>query len=80
MQRKTQIIFFHDKAIISVKEFFKIVHHREKNVQNICGKECQNDFFCRSHRLLNIAHLFKKKLCRKNLVGCYRGNNRNSNN
>lgn len=66
---KHKIIFFHDKAIISVKEFFKIVHHWEKNVENICGKECQNEFFCRSHRLLNIAHLFKKNIVERILLG-----------
>ena len=78
--RKHNIIFIDNKAIISVKDFFKIVYHWEKNVEKICGSACQNEFFCRSHRLLNMTNLFKKKCCRKNHDGPYRGNNRNSNN
>ena len=37
---KHNIIFINDKAIISVKEFFKIVGHCLKNVEKICGSTC----------------------------------------
>ena len=49
------IVFIDDKAIISAKDFFKIVHHWGKNVENICGKTYQNDIFCRPDILLNLV-------------------------
>ena len=63
--RKHNIIFIDNKAIISVKGFFKKVCHWEKNVEKICGSACQNGFFCRSHRLLNMTRLFKKNVVEK---------------
>ena len=34
-------------------EFFQIVRHYEKNIQNLCGIVCSNDRLCHLHRKLN---------------------------
>ena len=65
---KHNIVFINDKAIISVKEFFKIVHHWEKNVKKICGKTCQAEIFCRPHKLLNLVQLFRNNIVEKNMT------------
>ena len=67
---KYNIIFIDDKAIISVKEFFKIVHHWEKNLENICGKTCKTEIFCRPHRLLNLVQLLRNNIIEKSMKSC----------
>ena len=47
------IVFVGNRAVISVNEFYKIVRHWEKNVENICGEECKRtEKYC-------IPHTFK---------------------
>ena len=67
---KHDIIFIENKEVISVQEFLKIVQHWEKNVENICGKICKSEIFCRPHRLLNLVKLLKNNILEKNKNSC----------
>ena len=53
------IVFNGNRAIITVNEFYKIVRHWERNVENICGEVCKQERFCIPHRRLNFVKMLK---------------------
>ena len=48
------IVFIENRAVISVNEFYKIVRHWEKNVENICGEKCK-----KNRKILYATQTFK---------------------
>ena len=48
------------KVVIPTWEFFQIVRHYEKNIQNLCGIACSDDSLCHLHKKLNYLHFFFK--------------------
>ena len=55
------------RAIISVNEFYKVIRHWEKNVENICGEKCQKtEKYCMSHRRLNFVKMLTESVLKRN--------------
>ena len=63
---KHNIVFIQQKAVIGMEEFFKIVNHWGKNGENICGKFCRYQIFCKPHRRFNFIQMFKNKILKNN--------------
>ena len=60
------IVFIGNRAIISVNEFYKVIRHWEKNVENICGEKCQKtEKYCMSHRRLNFVKMLKESVLKR---------------
>ena len=59
------IKFINGKAVIPMWEFFQIVRHYEKNIQNLCGIVCSNDRLCHLHTKLDCLHFFQIILDKK---------------
>ena len=61
------IVFIENRAVISVNEFYKIVRHWEKNVENICGEKCKKtEKYCMPHRRLNFVKMLKESVLKRN--------------
>ena len=60
------ICFYGNRAVITVNEFYKIVRHWEKDVENICGKTCKKEKYCQPHRRLNFVKMLKESVLKRN--------------
>ena len=68
--RQDFIKFIDGKAVIlkiPTWEYFQIVSHYEKNIQNLCGIVCSNDRLCHLHRKLDCLYFFSKYIRQKNI-------------
>ena len=50
------IKFINGKAVIPTWEFFRIVRHYEKNIEELCDIACESEYLCRLHQKLNCLH------------------------
>ena len=57
--RQHFIKFIDRKVVIPTWNFFQIVRHYEKNIQNLCGTVCSDDRLCHLHKKLNCLHFFQ---------------------
>ena len=54
--RQHFIKFIGRKLVIPTWEFYQIVRHYEKNIQNLCGIVCSDDRLCHLHKKLNCLN------------------------